>query len=1281
MTEIKVITENDSFLDFENLTLEERKLIFEQIQKESSDISEYEITLFIEQQEEIINHANLFTRPTIKELLIRKIIQLSNENELNYTVIPIIKKAFTKKESKFMASRTKKIEKKEIKTIKVRFDTIIRTIIEDGSDYYVPPNEEIIISKLLLTPISMDPIYKNKTFRQKNPLIGNSISLGNFSYKDAAKSRDGYFHTPNYEINIAGEGVKSSLVISLDEGEKIVTEKLNWIFDYFYNLDNYYRLYSAHYIAAQLYNAVKKISGPKPQLIKSYTVGKKVDYVSKKDKTGKRDQTIIKFMETLQPGRFSLVDDTAFIFDLFQKNLDDIYYNILIRGKDAKIAVSSISKYNINEKKKKFIKDIYNKKINEQINVNSYLIIIERKYGSKRVDEINKSIVKKPSLNSVVGVLSLLKPNEKEPIKYEFERERKYVEEVINNKCAHVNLYKRFRKSQQLINTKKYYNELKKFFVQKDGSDMIKCNNCSFDIMCPHVRDITEMDLQGKSQNDIKIKLNKYTATNSKFETNCKICGEVISTTENYDNVESTRDSISTMDEELKIFIWSEVASLMRFLQFSTVVNTSKLITGIRDAIYPFIYELEKQILKSKTNTAEEIKAKKRLFISIYGFAYIIHIILRSKSISFKNFIQKNKKNILVDYIRHSIETINMAKNVIIREISGISITTIQNKLIDAYKSITYKPIPSASITIDIIDILLIDPVFKYIFSMHQLNNYNISYNNSKDVESIIGFNLSKSEKVEDIFENVKVPKVFDTAPFDNLSKKEHDINIDKKEIQKIQKGYIARSFIEFFKKIEENLHMKPIYVDLKSYDVEMIVDFTEEFKSLRKAYNDARNNEEVLTEILSVYKMQNYTYATSTGNRRFVPKDTKLGRIFDENGKRHQWKFILDKGESREEYSKKDLVENMMKSKHIKFNNKKCSICGILWSETHTLSDKKIKETISYNHTINNFFKFYDYRCPKGGLHELKELKCKKCNIDKSLENKSNEKLKYFQEFKEVYKKEKEVSIAQPAEITEKKIEKDFTKEYENWSSNFNILLNLSTKLKINQRIIQALGAVEKQDYALVQNGVYTPQEASSRYDTRIFVIESHIKNLIIDYNRLKYFHKLTKSPLYLSQLIDDSGFEKYKLSSLPEKLPDIYKDYGQRLKSFKKTKKPREIVAFCIEKFCEMCLIIYEDSNKETEKLRKHFVEYFINKIIRSEELRSKPGQFNMSILYGKKTKSDYDQNYDTVDEKDKYQQMSEENDENYGTTGTPFDVEENYDMEDSDDFEINVKGYGLD
>jgi hypothetical protein len=48
------------------------------------------------------------------------------------------------------------------------------------------------------------------------------------------------------------------------------------------------------------------------------------------------------------------------------------------------------------------------------------------------------------------------------------------------------------------------------------------------------------------------------------------------------------------MNEELKTFMWGEIAIITKYLKFGNLVNVPQLITAIRDACYPYIFEIEK---------------------------------------------------------------------------------------------------------------------------------------------------------------------------------------------------------------------------------------------------------------------------------------------------------------------------------------------------------------------------------------------------------------------------------------------------------------------------------------------------------------------------------------------------------------------------------------------------------------------------------------------------------------------------------------------------------------
>lgn len=1352
MTEIKVILDEGTLSDLSLLTQEERELLFDQMAKDNPSIPKVIFDSFSEMQNEMIREDAKLIKPDLKELLLRKIIQLGqNVNSVyNTIVIPVVPGFAAPVRSKAGGAipTMKRMKPREEKrpdapgAIKIRFDQQIFSITMDGMDYIVPPNEELDVVGVILNPMCQypkipDAVHKRVTaVAIKQPTVGERIVLGNYTYTTASKACDGYFEHPDYSITIGGETFQSGTRVLFDGLDEVkILRVLGATFDYLAYFEQYnIGLESARFIHEQLNAALDGADAGVVQkklvdLVEYLNTPHPIDSVY----TGADKPDIAKTLETLHNGKFSAVYNTALLADMDTRGFANIYYKALIKGKDDPAVKVQLDMYKERQSRKAFQNSIKLKLLDDRNKLNAYKIIIEKKLGSTRLAQIEQEIIRKPSITATAkNILDLLKPNERKPIELEYERKEKYIEAVLNNKCPHVKLYRQYRLARTDEKTRQYYHDLKKFFKNANAdTGMLTCNNCNFDIMCPHMRDFTEMDLAGKFHTEIKAKLTKYIDKSvTKDSYYCKICGEMISSLEAFGDVGQVRDPSSTMNEELKNFMWGEMAILTKYLKFGQLVNVPQLITAMRDACYPYIFEIEKQILKSKTNSADEIKAKKRLFVTIYAFAYMIHLILSNRGrgdteITFKDYSPKNPKNMIVDLIKHVLDIIILSRNVIIREIPGMTGDLIKNKLIEAYKSIQSEGsqvIVHSGEAEDLISTLMLDSVYKYYYTINLINDvlHGIKHKGKMDiverVDEIMGDTIAKLEKSKDVFAKAKVPKFdkWNLRAFDEIKPmKSAQTRTDGKRIfDSAHAGYTARSFEIFDEKVKSRLYDESVYVDVSAsgrgdISAPMDVRFREPFEKHRKKYLELEKKETELLKYRAMESAKIWTRMPGSGSRRWTRPQVSLGRLYDEDGNSHVWNVyvverIVDGKQTRVELKSSDIAKSTESGTKFTdvIKDKKCSVCGILWSTIDTLDETKIHDSLNARHVISNFFRFYENRCPRGGLHDFGEgNKCSKCNIDSSyiLNSTSKDAMNYYREYKAVYIRERDefamidkpnvgvVTRAEPA---------DYESEYSNWTFNFNLVLDLANKVKVNHRLISALGAVEKQEYSEVQSGAYIPPEAEERNDTRVYVVDTHIKNLITEYNQIRFFHRLVKPSMELSTIIDNSGINKHKISELGKKLPDIFNDYNNKFSYVQAHKKPREIVSFCIQSFCEMCLKIWSDGEKETEKLRHDFVNYFVKKILRAEELLSKPGHFNWSILYGDKDvreKESYDTNTskDVEGETDREFEETEETEEDFGDTSKPFDtgfdVESDPDADpmeaEDDDNQWNVgESYGL-
>lgn len=1340
MTEIKVIFDQGTTLDLASLSNEERELIFEQLAEDNPNIPRHIIDSFADMQNEIIQETAKSSKPELKELLLRKVIQLSQNfgNDFNTIVIPIIPsfdnstlKRPTKTGSAAIPPmrrlKPQEIVKKESvpHSIKIRFDNQILSVTSTGLDYIVPPNEELDVIGIIINPICNVPKILSKIELKKLdalnidlPSVGNRIPMGNYTYNMAARACDDYFIKPDYSVTIAAEKYTDSTKIMFDDlDDTKISRILSAIFDYISSLTEYYKsLPAAEFVYAQLRSVLDgNTTSVKSKLVKDIKhLYEEHTIDSPSSKPGKIPD-ILKILETVHKGAFSTVYNEAMLADIDMRGFSRIWYKAQLKGKDDSSVKEQLAKYKERQSRLAFQNSVKAKLLDEQNKLNAYKTIIEKKLGSKRLIEVEHEISKKPSITvAAKNILDLLKPAERKPIQLEFERREKYLEAVINNKCPHVKIYRQFRLARDDEISRRKYNELSKFFKNpKETDKMIQCNNCGFDIICPHYKEFTELEFAGKFYADIKAKLTKYidhAVVRDQYY--CKICGEMISSLEAFGDIGQARDSSSNMNEELKNFMWGEMIILTKYLKFGNLINVPQLVTAMRDACYPYIFEIEKQILKSKTNSADEIKAKKRLFITIYAFAYMIHLILsnRSKSgdneISFKNFKPKNPKNAIVDMIKHSLEIIILSRNVIIREIPGMTADLIKNKLIEAYKSmqsVGTQVITYSGEAEDLLITLVLDPVYKYLYFINTIDDIlsgkrpsKSKYDLVKRIDDLMGDSIPKLEKSDNVFGKIHIPK-FDTKwnlkAFDDIKPltKAKAMPGGKSVWESAQAGYQARSFDIFVDKIRNKLYTQPMYIDVSAKKGDagdaMDVKFREPFEAHNEKFAQMVDKEKILYQYKLMEFAKNYGKFPNKFSRRWSRPEVSLGRIYDEDGNLHNWSiYIIEKTVDDKASKVEKTASEIAKSTEMGtqftdvISDRKCSVCGVLWSKSDTLSDDKIKDSLNSLYTVNNFFRFYENRCPKGALHDFdKSGKCTKCGIgnDYILKSSSKESMNYYREFRNIYFKERDefassTSISTTSALKPQDASAKYESEYTKWTFNFNVVIDLANKLKINQRLLMAMGAVEKQEYAEVQSGAYIPTEAEMKNDTRIYVLNTHIKNLITEYNQIRFFHKLVKPSIDLIQLIDNSGINKHKIADIGNKLPIIFNDYNNRFTYIQRNKKPRETVSFCIQTFCEMCLRIWNDNDKETERLRHDFVEYFVKKVVRAEELLSKPGHFNWSLLYCDKEikeKDSYDQNYNDKLESEvdkEYEDTMEESDE-FGDTGKPMG--NNFDMDDAD------------
>ena len=282
-TEIKVIEDVKSTADIANMPKDERDMFFEQLADACPSVDKYHFSSFSEMAVSSLQFANSLNKPELKELLLRKLVQLSYGigSHFNTVVIPIIPSlnninikrnkgaaiptaptvpktnasTVPKTNAPKIGSYSQKRQQHTVVTkidrphaIKVRFDTPILTFTEHGLDYISAPNEELEIIGLIVNPIcARAKVIFDKNNNGPKPIPVTAVAINQpthnsivFSFIDVIRSCKSLFNIPKPILSIQTRKIDNVYKIFFAGlPETSLHELLENIFDY---LTTYYEL-------------------------------------------------------------------------------------------------------------------------------------------------------------------------------------------------------------------------------------------------------------------------------------------------------------------------------------------------------------------------------------------------------------------------------------------------------------------------------------------------------------------------------------------------------------------------------------------------------------------------------------------------------------------------------------------------------------------------------------------------------------------------------------------------------------------------------------------------------------------------------------------------------------------------------------------------------------------------------------------------------------------------------------------------------------------------------
>lgn len=842
-------------------------------------------------------------------------------------------------------------------------------------------------------------------------------------------------------------------------------------------------------------------------------------------------------------------------------------------------------------------------------------------------------------------------------INAEIARREQLARTLHENKCPHVKLLAKFRVQNFDYQSKATFTDLMKMTVPaKSSSQINKCKSCGWDILCPHVVELANLMYSNSTSTVIKEALTKYIDTAISNFYYCKVCGEAISEADAYSDTLSSAEAstLNNIEDDLRKSMYSETSYALRQFTIGPLVPTNKLILSCISIIHEYVQEVERQLYKSKINTADDLKNKRTLFITIYAYAFLTFVSLSSRGrrdmpqITIRGLDPKAKP---ADYVKQAIRLIISTKNIILNKIPSATNEFLKDKFLEAYRNVSNK---SAQISISkahdpesTASKLLLDPIFWYGYYIYCMKERKADTANPlKSAHSVVGFDIAGPRPAV-LYTKLYQPHGVSASINDLYALKSADSVspkyklLSRKEYTHLSGGLSYAGYTVWTSRISSGLSKVPVSVETDTHPEHL------KYMVAAKKVTDA---ETILRGYFATTYSKNPVRLGIDPSHilTYIPHQLPIGMFYDEAGLPHAWTIFVYKGGIETAPSKASTLDATGGP-----IDKKCSECGVKMSEVGSLDPIAIKSSVEKSDETSSVLKWYLYRCPKGGSHEFGTgTTCGKCQLDlawataydfgcpmggqhnfsvrkdryvcrscdydyHSVYNISNMKLAaaYAETHHSQYIKESSVVTSVPAEPTAKFEIADLTDTYETYAFNYNVLLELAQVTGVNANLISVIGATGGVDYATVLNGTYVPEEPYHRDSTRIYRVHTYTSNILLEYNQLRFASSFVKMPAGVAEVLTTTPRDL--IEKLPQLLPDAAEGYREQFEWFRKNKKPREILDFVIEQFATRLLLVAKDKTPSTATLRLAFVKRVLGAVIKEDRLLSKWGDFNWALI----------------------------------------------------------------
>ena len=764
-------------------------------------------------------------------------------------------------------------------------------------------------------------------------------------------------------------------------------------------------------------------------------------------------------------------------------------------------------------------------------------------------------------------------------------------------------------------------------------------------IICEHVLKHAKLLLENYSSNITKsqyIKKELIMNYGDQIEDGnfCKKCGEYLGEVYTDIVVLANNEYNSNSYDFLQSKIFREASYIINnFVEFGDIhmKNVIGIINNAVELLKGEIYTLQADVLKIKTLQHENIAATLNIYIYVYIFAFLSHLIYTNDNIYLKKDIFANNKSIYImdggRVIPDAPKSTKVAKPATPADMEKMLVKKAANteanakklqKIITMALSILYKIKEKNILESKIITRESIKPLFlkayRWIIGINyiSLSSSNETYWDSNNpvvnylvtgYENIIADIKSKVDnKSRDAYKQVL-----------GRTKKQIEESMQKVDIYETlitpdkwvstPKDYVTDSLRMFHEFISGKLYLKD---SSNEKDNLLLQGFYNKYQHIKKMELELQNSAKY-RDISIMYRLPNQKTVYTNASAKFKQCENNCGvfiyrklnknATFSKESEEISPKEVLDWIETKD-------YKKLEEFKYWVLTEIKCK-CG---KESKGLNkEQKIKKEQELKN-LAPFFDFYELKCPEGDLHEIDiAQKCKKCEMDKLAGFDIKYYNKYAKKYKDLKQLEYQTLSRNSGASTGSKSESLLT-TFPKWKQDVSIITKASKALSIPVFIITNLGLYENQEYKadIADIKIANPVESMNN-KKRNNTLYDYYLYIVRNYYLLKNSEFVTRLPIFIKDFI--SQFSNVGLS---KKLAEINKNFIPMYEFYKHTLKPEVLTNFLIESITNTLLKIVDTFKKNSlEKMGIAYAKLLFTNIL---EFEKKLTKFDIRKIIGK-------------------------------------------------------------